>query len=120
MNATRVISSLFVLLVMGSSAFVASASAVIAARTSNSSPAAFCPPGSYKFTEDDHTVVCQVCPPGTYSDAPNSNFCKLCLDTMYDGEGANYAELWNGELYCLHWGLEGDDFLVYDDDDVLK
>ena len=68
-----------------------------------------CEPGFYTFTENGSN--CQVCPPGMFSEVPGACFCKLCLDTFYSDEGANSAELWNGDLYCLHLGLVDDDLL---------
>ena len=69
--------------------------------------AATCQPGTYTFTLNGSD--CQVCPPGTYTDLPGSFYCKPCLDTMFQYEGANSAELWNGDLYCVYLGDDDDD-----------
>ena len=80
--------------------------------------AMICGPGYYAFTENGSD--CQVCPPGTYSELPGAEFCILCLDTIYGGEGANSAELWNGDLYCIHLGSINDDFLASNSGDATE
>ncbi len=80
--------------------------------------AMICEPGYYAFTENGSD--CQVCPPGTYSEIPGAEFCMLCLDTIYGGEGANSAELWNGDLYCIHLGSINDDFLASNSGDATE
>ncbi|MGK3754109.1 MAG: hypothetical protein ACI8RD_006417 [Bacillariaceae sp.] len=74
--------------------------------------AATCQPGTYTFTLNGSD--CQVCPPSTYTDLPGSFYCKPCLDTMFQYEGANSAELWNGDLYCVYLGDDDDDIFNVD------
>ncbi len=73
--------------------------------------AKICEPGYFSLTENGSH--CEVCPPGTFSEVRGAEFCTPCLDTIYRGEGANAAELWNGDLYCFHSGSTDDD------DDIL-
>ncbi len=77
---------------------------------------AICEPGYYSLTENGSD--CQVCPPGTYSEVRGAAFCTPCLDTIYRGEGANAAELWNGDLFCSHLGSIDDDILNSSSGDV--
>lgn len=80
---------------------------------------AICEPGFYAFTENGSD--CQACPSGTYSDVPGAEYCKQCLDTIYSGEGANSAELWNGDLYCVYLGsTDDDDFLNSNSGDTAE
>ena len=102
------------ILVVGSlSAFLSSAASIPISITPE-----VCEPGSYAFAQDGSE--CQICPPGTYSDVSEAAFCKLCLDTIYSDEGANAAELWNGDLYCLYLGFSDDDFLNSNSGDTAE
>ena len=76
-----------------------------------------CEPGYFSVT--GYGSDCQVCPPGTYSEVRGADFCTPCLDTIFRGEGANAAELWNGDLYCFHSGSTDDDILDSNSEDVL-
>jgi hypothetical protein len=100
-NSTMYVAKL-VLVVGILSAFLSNAASI-------SISSEICEPGSYAFAQNGSD--CQICPPGTYSDVPGAAFCKRCLDTIYSNEGANSAELWNGDLYCVNLGSTDDDFL---------
>lgn len=80
--------------------------------------ALICEPGHYAFTKNGSD--CQVCPPGTFSEFAGAEHCIPCLDTIYNGEGANSAELWNGDLYCIHLGSIHGDFLTSNSEDTTE
>ncbi|VEU35746.1 unnamed protein product [Pseudo-nitzschia multistriata] len=60
-----------------------------------------CQPGSFSVVIESISN-CQPCPPGTYSDYPGAEYCKTCLDTIYNGEGADSVEMLSGQLYCIN------------------
>lgn len=66
-----------------------------------------CQPGYFLRVTGDESD-CQACSPGSYSDTMGADNCELCLDTIYSGEGANSAEVLNGDLYCVNTALMED------------
>jgi hypothetical protein len=61
-----------------------------------------CETGSYSPTEG--ATSCQLCPVGSYSAVLGAHYCRTCRDDYYDQDGANAAELWEDEYYCVHVG----------------
>ncbi|KAL3920302.1 MAG: hypothetical protein SGILL_003331 [Bacillariaceae sp.] len=68
--------------------------------TENAQDCEKCKAGSYAPREG--SMACELCPQGSYSDRPGSAICNPCIDEYYAGQGANAAEIWNGEHYCAY------------------
>jgi hypothetical protein len=58
-----------------------------------------CPAGTHSASEG--SSQCNVCPPETFSGIPGSTYCGLCVSEYYSGDGANSAQVFGGELYCV-------------------
>ena len=76
-----------------------------------------CEPGYY-VVFDANGSKCQRCPPGTFSNFWGAESCRPCRNTVYNNEGANAAEFWNGNLYCVFLGNTDDDFLNNNSKDI--
>jgi hypothetical protein len=58
-----------------------------------------CPAGTHSSSEG--SSECSVCPSETFSGIPGSTYCGLCDSKYYSGDGANSAQVFGGQLYCV-------------------
>lgn len=58
-----------------------------------------CPAGTHSSSEG--SSECSVCPSETFSGIPGSTYCGPCDSEYYSGDGANSAQVFGGQLYCV-------------------